>query len=115
MRTPVQTVLIFAFSIGFCSAAFATQSVLPDSPAATGELWAACNAAGKVLSVGLSIITSVVGMVLGWCIFPMTLAPLAYLTQSELAIWGSRLSMAIVAGAVGFIFPFILLVKFFGS
>ena len=90
----------------------AVQPVAPDG--ATGS-WAHCTAAERVIVSLVSGVAAIVGMVIGWCIFPMTIAPLAYLTQSELAIWGSRLSMAIGGGIVGFMVPFMLLVRLFGS
>jgi tetratricopeptide (TPR) repeat protein len=79
------------------------------------DAWSACNVFEKVLAVLLSSITAIIGLVVGWCIFPLTLAPIVYLTQSELAILGSRFSMALGGGFLGFIVPFMFLVALFGA
>ena len=104
---------MLALLIGMVTVTAAAQIAPPSTQPGTGDLWTACTVAERVLAVGLSSITAIIGMILGWCIFPMTIAPLAYLTQSELAIWGSRLSMALGCGLCGFFFPFCFLLKVF--
>lgn len=115
MKSQSCRVLMVFLLIGMAAVTAMAQNAEPSTKAATGDLWAACTAMEKTLAVGLSSITAIIGMVFGWCIFPMTIAPLAYLTQSELAIWSSRLSMAIGGGIAGFVFPFMVLVRIFGS
>lgn len=115
MKIQLSAVLMVLVMIGVAAVTAAAQNTQPNLPAGTGDLWTACTAMEKVFAVGLSSITAIIGMVLGWCIFPMTIAPLAYLTQSELAIWSSRLSVAIGGGIAGFVFPFMGLLRLFGS
>ncbi len=111
----IAKVLMVVLLIGMTAVSATAQNAQPNTQPGTGDLWTSCTVAERALAVGLSSITAIIGMIIGWCIFPMTIAPLAYLTQSELAIWGSRLSMSIGAGIVGFTFPYMALVRFFAS
>jgi len=110
------TLILFVLALVLNAGAEAQQStvVQPTAPNGAAGSWAHCTAAEKVIVSLVSGVSAIVGMVIGWCIFPMTIAPLAYLTQSELAIWGSRLSMAIGGGITGFMVPFMLFVRLFG-
>ena len=107
--------LMLVLLIGMAAVSATAQSAQPPPQTGTGDLWATCTEIEMIIAVGLSSFTAIIGMVLGWSIFPLTIAPLLYLTQSELAIWSSRLSMAIGGGIVGFIAPFIGLIRLFGS
>ena len=74
-----------------------------------------CSTVAKVFAILISIIPALVAFLIGWAIFPYTIAPITYLMQSELAIWGARLSMALAFGFFGFIFPFGFLTRIFSS
>jgi hypothetical protein len=69
----------------------------------------------QVVAIAISSITAVIGLVIGWAIFPLTIAPITYIMRSELDIWGARLAMALIGGICGFIFPYGFLVKTFSS
>lgn len=111
------TLVLFVFILFLIAPAEAQQSIphQPPAPDNLAALWLHCTAAEKIIIFLASGVVAVVGMIVGWRIFPLTIAPIAYLTKSELAIWGSRLSMAIGGGIAGCVIPFMVLVRLFGS
>jgi hypothetical protein len=89
------------------------QAAAPKQSAA--DYWGACTPAQQTIAVAASMIAGVFGLIFGWWVFPMLIAPLVYFTESELAIWSSRLSTAIGFGIIAAIAALILSVMIFTS
>ena len=112
MKTAILILVFSGIVFGMSLSASAVQSGSQTQPP---DYWNNCSAIAKIGAVGLSSVTAFFGLIIGWAIFPITIAPITYLMQSELAIWGSRLAMSIGCGICGFIFPFQFLIKAFSS
>jgi len=115
MRIILVATFFLLFTFGAQNTSYASITSLLPLPEPLARSWEQLDAQHRFIAVSTSCLTSVLGFILGWALFPLTIAPLAYLTQSELAIWGGRLSMAIIGALSGYIFPLMLIVKLFSS
>jgi len=61
------------------------------------DLWNSVPWYKKILCVAVTLLVTIIAGVLGWVIFPLTLAPINLILRSELAILGQRIGGAIAA------------------
>jgi hypothetical protein len=76
--------------------------------------WQTCSTPEQGVIVIVTAAASVIGLVCGWAIFPLTVAPIRYIMQSELDIWGARLAMSLAGGGITGFLMFNFLVQHFG-
>ena len=81
----------------------------------TPAAWQACSLAEQIATIAATGVVSLFGLIIGWIVFPLTVAPIRYIMQSELEIWGARLAMAMGAGAFSGYFVFQFLVRNFSG
>jgi len=81
---------------------------------ASQAAWQTCSTPEQGVIVVSTGIATIIGLVCGWAIFPLTVAPIRYIMQSELDIWGARLAMSLAGGGITGFLVFNFLVQHFG-
>ena len=80
--------------------------------AALRPTWQTCTGSEQGLIIVATAIVTFLGLVFGWVLFPLTVAPIRYIMESELDIWGARLAMSLAGGGIAGFLVFNFLVEY---
>lgn len=107
----MKRIYVFLIPWAMSSAALAQTN---STTAASQATWQTCSTPEQGVIVVLTGIAAIIGLVCGWAIFPITVAPIRYIMQSKLDIWGARLAMSLAGGGITGFLVFNFLVQHFG-